>query len=427
MWGNSRRSMPVLIGAACVLALAGIVMAGATLSIGAIRPIAVLLVLALLIFLVSAKSSALHVCIAVTLYLFAHSHAGAEAPEAAAYARALALLVILIAAARLPANTERQTSPELLVLIAVGTSAFGFAMATRGIDQNVATDALSFALSCLTLIVAVRRLPIAMLRTGVERTILLALIASLVTAFLKPGEALPGGRLEGLFSNANTLGFFAAIGLLLAMTAQDVKTKWTLFVVSGVVLVATGSRSSLLAIAIAMILTTVVVIIRAEARSSTLLALTALGCVIGYFASRSFLAANLSILRENNSRSIGTHYAWHVAGAAPWRGVGYGRSAVEIASTPLRWLAETGYVGMGLVLATYVLILLVAWRHSWPAFLVAVFGVVSSTFEGWYFAGGSGLFLCYWVVYFSGERSAVRADHLARRDAATDPGLRRVG
>src|SRR5699024_5346788 len=257
------------------------------------------------------------------------------------------------------------------------------------------TNTLSFTLSCLVIIFAAARVRPTLSETGIERALFIALILSVLWAIIQPGEAFRGGRLEGIFVNANTLGFFAALGLLICVTHQRTRFRSHLFILSGASLVASGSRSPLLALAVAMIVGSVVAIVRLEKGNVRLLIFTALGSLIGLAVRNLVVTQDLDILRTNDSRAGGTEYALRVAGSHPWFGIGYGNSQSESASTALRWMTEGGVVSLMCVVCVYVLILKSASAHSWQAVTLAVFGIVHSIFEGWYFAGGSGLFFAF--------------------------------
>lgn len=416
-----RLALPAAVSFGAVLL--GIAMVG-LYSISPLKAqVAVVLAITLLIFLISSRPSDIHITIAVVLYMFAHTNIALAAPQLSNYTRGLALLVILTMVLRSKRRDDQPSSVEMTVLLVTGASAYAMAIATHGIDSNVASDAFSLISACLVMTIGVRRLPTDTLRRGMERALFLALGLSAAAGLLTPGTAIRGGRLAGVFVNANTLGFFAALGLLMGVTVVTGWSRWTLLSLSTATLVAAGSRSPLLAFVVAMIVASISVIVKSERRSLRLLILTALGSFAGYFVITSLQSSNLFIVRDNNSRSGGTNYARYIADISPWRGIGYGRAQVEIASTPLRWLAETGILGLALVVIAYVFVMVLALRRSWPSVLVATFGVTSSLFEGWYFAGGSALFLGYWLVYFSSDQSSRNTSNCARGHTATHASL----
>lgn len=421
----SGRSSTRAIGLGVIVLAVGASLEVVMLSAGRAAQVGLLMGIVLVVFLISAKPTSMHVSLAVALFMFAHTHLGQAFPSVSLFARPLALVVLVVLSLKIRVKgAGGPTLREIWLLFACGITAYGIAIISHGLDAKVGTNSFSFALSCSCLILVVHNIPGSMLFKGVQRMALLAMLGSLAAGVLTPGTALAAGRLEGLFVNANTLGFFAGLGVMVGVIATTRRAQFTALLVSSIVLVATGSRSALLAIAVAMIFTALRVIVRAERDSLRLIGLTAVGCVGGYFAINSVLGSNLSILRENDSRSNGTAYAEHVLATAPWRGVGFGRSQVEIASTPLRWLAEAGLVGLAMVVLAYLLVLVLSWRRSWPAFLIAVYGVVSSLFEGWYFAGGSGLFLTYWFVYICAARSPSGPDPVPGRDTAAHARVR---
>src|SRR5699024_9976687 len=145
-----------------------------------------------------------------------------------------------------------------------GSISYVLAIFMHGPNVETLTNTLSFTLSCLVIIFAAARVRPTMSEAGIERALFLALVLSVLWAITQPGEAFRAGRLEGIFVNANTLGFFAALGLLISVTHQHTRFRSLLFIISGTSLVASGSRSPLLALAVAMIVGSVVAIVRLE-------------------------------------------------------------------------------------------------------------------------------------------------------------------
>ncbi|MGN6413377.1 hypothetical protein [Flexivirga sp.] len=350
-------------------------------------------------------------------FLFLAGHSSLRASETAAIAlRAEGLLVLILFAAtyRSDDTVQRCRVPrDITGLVLLG----GLLYAMSSVLDNFAVLTVITGVAFVVGVSAVA----AMYRTGQSQrfvegmtvAIQACLIIGLVMYVATPGLSIVGDRLQGFFVSANTLGFFAAIWLLHAITTKPLNYRLLVLSVPAVAsILLCGSRSSAVAISAALI----VLVLRSEHESNTRararkLTATAFTGVSAMLIEGGPLVAEL--LRTNNSRANTTAYAlhgatWHVLG-----GVGYGKAAVEVASTPLRWLAEEGLIAMALCVLAYLIIIKVGFRSGSRVAACATFGVVSSLLEGWYFAGVSALFVMYWAV--------VMAAHSATADPLRPP------
>lgn len=396
---NNSRSHPAAI-VAVTLAPVALIAIASFFQLQAQYQVSLIIGLVAALAILPFRLSALHVMLAVTLYMFAHTHASRSIPGAAEVARAAALGVLFIVVAKSRTSREpRETLTELTWLAILGLGVYSVPAMTHGFDTEIGTDLVSFMVAIVSLNIFSRGLRADATRRGIELALLLAMALSLAAVLFTPGTAIQAGRLEGVFANANTLGFFAAVAILFVITIRKSRLSPPIFLMAAVALLASGSRSPLLAVAVALIVTSLRALALAERGTQRLLITTAIGCLASYLLISYLQPQDVSILRDNNSRAGGTEYALQVYRLHPWVGLGYGNSRIEIASTPLRWLAEGGRVSFVLVILAYVGVIVLAARRSWVALVFAAFGVVSSIFEGWYFAGGSGLFFIYWLAY----------------------------
>lgn len=375
------------------------------------------------------RTPVVYLAVAVVLYLFSQTEFSAAFPEAGVATRGAAVVVALMAA-RL-ANASRPDKPrELLALAALASSAYATSIVAHGATVTAMLDMAVLIVVCASLYVVVSKVDATSIKMALEVAMWVVLASSALAVLSSYVGALEAGRLTGYLSSSNSLGFFAALAVLLGLLVDGRRMRFMLVVVAAVVLVLTASRASLLALVVATGVTSIRVVVRREPHSQRLIGATAIGGVLAYVVLQVIAATELLIVRTNNSREAGAEYALQARQGSPWTGIGYDQSESEIASTPLRWLAEGGYVGLGLVLLSYAVLLIWSWWRSWQAFLVAAFGVTHSLFEGWLFAGGSGLFLTFWLLYYCASATSTGALHHASPDStasARDGRSRSVG
>lgn len=263
-------------------------------------------------------------------------------------------------------------------------------------------DFVAYGIGLLTLavmIISLPRVPLDDLRSGARAALLIIMISSLVAGALIPGEALEGGRLRGIFENANSLGFFAFLAIAAALFLRG-RRFWTItLMASGVVaLVLTGSRASLLAVLICL----------AGWVVSRLIwvgwALLITGLAFGDRAVgwASSLSPELELLlRNNNSRDGSVQTALADWSSSPLFGVGLGQESGIIASTPLRALAQGGSLGFAAIVLLWTVLLVMALRSSPSLTWFTLAAIAHSLFEGWMLSPISPLLMVFVVLWWS--------------------------
>lgn len=324
---------------------------------------------------------------------------------------------------RLEAERLSQSPPfrQLRWVTFIGGILYGLASIMDAFAVLTIFTALTFI--CVTLLLAMvyRSGRASEFTDGWMNATYASIILCLLLYLFRPSEAMVGGRLQGYFVSANTLGFFCAAWILHAFVTRQITPR--LFMASTLPVIAlllTGNRSGGVALVVAM----VTFLIRSLATRNGKQAWR-LTVLVGAFAVGIALqgrALTESILRDNNSRLNGIDFALHQSELHWLGGVGYNQSPVELASTPLRWLVEEGYLAAALCVLAYAATLLVGLRSGPGPTATAAFGIVSSLLEGWYFAGGSALFFCYWLVVLAARDTSQDTLHLAATNSSADSG-----
>ncbi len=221
-----------------------------------------------------------------------------------------------------------------------------------------------------------------------------AMAVSLVMAFLVPDQAIIQGRLRGMFVNANLLGFYAFLSLMSAiLLARRVISFLLLTTMSFWVILWTDSRTS----AIAAVLAIVLLALFSHRRARQLLLIIIGAACLVYFDV-------LHIGAVSSSRDLGTRdgswdEALRVLNVAPFTGVGNGATAVEVASTPLRALAEGGVLALAGVGVMYLVLLRASSRQGRYLLAVCVGSIVHSLGEGWFLSSLSPMLLAFVMVW----------------------------
>ena len=406
--------MPRYVTGAMALTGCGLIVGTAQLA-GARFQMAATASLLLALALVGMTKPSQYAFLASMSYMLAHMEFAKEIPGATVLSRSAALLILVVAYIRFRGREQPAQPRELTVVLSMGLSAYGLTFLIHGWNPDAFLAAGTLALSGIALSLLLVAVPGAGISRGIEAALAATLIVSIMWGVVLPGEGLEARRLEGIFSNANTLGFFAGLALVLAIVrAGRARSRYALLLIAAVAIVGSASRSALLAVLVAMVVAALKVLFSSERK--TILAVTMVVALTGGIAAITLNLSGWLIFRRNASRGSGTDYALGIADSRPWEGVGYGATQLEVASTPLRWLAEVGILGFAAVVVAYLAVLILAWRRSWRTVTVAVFGVVSSLFEGWYFAGGSALFFTFWIAYIS----VVETSRSPLRDGAAD-------
>lgn len=324
-------------------------------------------------------------------------------------------LVLLTLFVLLNQRAERKPPAHLLfVLTWFGSLVYGltFIASPEGILGLAAGGA--FILSATLLGLLVGRDNFASLASSAINALACVTVVSVVMYAVVPTIAIHGGsRLRGVFANANTMGFFCALLLVLIFAGYPVvcRNAVALFSVSGLLL--SGSRASLIAVLLASLVLASFYISRGHFLRVLyfLIGSAVFGGAVLYFSGTADM-----LFRTNNSRDTGEDYVFRYLDLKLFGGVGYGGELVEIASTPLRWLAQGGFFVAGLVVLAYLVLLVLASRIGSRTAALVIFGVVNSLFEGWYFAGVSGVFMYYWIAVFAISRTEFENDRVRAAD-----------
>ena len=219
--------------------------------------------------------------------------------------------------------------------------------------------------------------------------------------FVTPSEALIAGRLSGMMNNPLTLA--STIVLTAPAIASWKRGSWIVWGISLGMVWATGSRSALLALLVALAL--------------TLLGKSDLAGKIGIFSGLAITAylvipsivqeaagagaGSATILRSNNSHAALWERAWELGQQHILRGSGLGSLTEETGSSVLAVLIVSGAVGMALTATA----IFVAFRNQrslsdWRLVTVAA-GSVGGLTEGWLISAGTIFCAIYWICVVS--------------------------
>lgn len=244
------------------------------------------------------------------------------------------------------------------------------------------------------------------IRIRVFYILLFFFCANVLFSFISLGWV--GGRLVGVFLNANSTGIFTF--LLIGTALWMGKRYWIWIIPTGVIAIAlTGSRASLLAV---IVLLMVVFLARADwrVRAPLILFAIAVGGPVVFWAwqqTTKIEAEGSSILRTNNSRDSVWSAATTFIKENPILGAGY-RATPEIigSSSYLKLLAEFGFAfaGAGIILAVFYI-----W---WSRFDIVMLGITSGTlvntiFEDWLLTAGAPMLIVYTVILYSTPQQAL--------------------
>lgn len=225
-------------------------------------------------------------------------------------------------------------------------------------------------------------------------------LACIVFSFAPLGWV--GGRLAGIFLNANSTGIFTF--LLIGISLWMGKRYWIWIIPAGtVVIILTGSRASLLAI---IVMVMVILVARADWRMRV--PIIGLGVSIGgpvafwaWEQTQKINAEGSSILRTNNSRESVWGAAIDFIQDNPILGAGY-RATPELigSSSYFKLFAELGFAfaGAGIILA----ISYIWWSRFDIVMLGITFGtLVNTIFEDWLLTAGAPMLAVYLMLLYS--------------------------
>jgi hypothetical protein len=259
--------------------------------------------------------------------------------------------------------------------------------------------------------------PYEVMSKGAIAALAMVLALSVAYGWALPSVGIAGGRLRGITDNANSLGFYAfLLGSLALIIVKQTSARIVLFALSGGVIVWTSSRASMLALGI-------VVLSLLFSRRSLTAVLAAVGvigaCIVGWVAWPGVSDMGSALLRANNSRSLSFDTAIQAFHSSPLIGLGMGNNANEIASSPLRALADGGIGGLVAVVILWVSLLWFSRQGGIRTVGFAVAAIVHSLFEGWLLSPVSPFLLifvlCWWVI----ARQPSTEEEFVKSDAAS--------
>ena len=302
--------------------------------------------------------------------------------------------------------------PYLPALLAIPLQVFiTVATLPHGLNQELAIYTLGNVL-LVGLLIGIRALGRCIVAASAFVVLTASLAGSLLLGILLPAIAVEGGRLRGVFENANTLGFVAFVGISMALYVKASPATRILLLISGpLCLIWTGSRASALAAAIAVVGWFI------SKRSIVGAFLAALLALLGdqlltTLNSRSDQIAVL--LRSNNSRAGSVETALWDWQSSPVVGVGLGKESGIIASSFLRALAQGGVIGVAAISLLVLVFVVLALRANRYVAWFTVAAVVHSFFEGWLLSPLAPLLILFviaWWIMLTTENSRV-AGHL---------------
>lgn len=400
-------------------ALSGITLMAAPVNVS----IAVIAALGILLVLLTRPQPGILVTLALLLQMSSATEYARASPEFSAAARGAAIVLCLFLLAGY--DRYRQRGSALAAVWVCGTSAFLWVGAASGLSLEWVLGAVGLALTAVALGVVARHATPQAIGAALDGALIFTYSACYLSVLAGLSTPVEGGRLEGFFANANTLGFLASLGVVRFVISPDRRHRVYLVLVLAIPAVFwTGTRAAAAAFVAAIIAAALYSLLSKRRQGQRILgAVLVVSAISGAWLVQS-VDTEVTLLRTNDSRADGVAYALSVAESTNGLGQGYENGVIEIASTPLRWLADGGYVGLSLVLTAYVVVLLSASRLGWKVVLVAVYGVAHSTLEGWYFSGGSALFFSYWLAFFSA--APFGGLHHQETNAATESDIRRA-
>jgi hypothetical protein len=214
----------------------------------------------------------------------------------------------------------------------------------------------------------------------------------LLSVAVAPVVPMVGTRVAGIFANPNTVGLMIALLLPWVLVGRKFWSPMPLLTIG--LLVASGSRAGLAAVAVQVLVLT----LRGRHRLILKLgAAMAVGVLLLAASGQRLQTSTAEIRRRDDSRTSTWLRALPEVGARPLGGTGYGAEEVDVANSYLKLAVELG--GLGILCGLPPLLLAVARtrRSSTAASLAIVGGLVNAVFESWLFAGGTVYFLLFWL------------------------------
>lgn len=242
------------------------------------------------------------------------------------------------------------------------------------------------------------------LAKGILIALVMLMISSVLLGLVVPSLGTEMGRLRGVLENANSLGFFAFILGISALTlAKSMYTRVVSLSLTALVLVWTASRASTLALAIVVLL---LLFRRGLLRVVFFFAMAAAVAAVVWALQPALFEPLQGLLRLNDSRSGSTEVAVNAFVSSPLIGIGLGNEEAIIASSPFRALAQAGIFGLAAVVGMWASVLVAGVRSAFALGSFALAAVVHSVFEGWLLSPVSpflGIFVITWIAIDRGD------------------------
>ncbi|MCO4254753.1 hypothetical protein [Pseudarthrobacter cellobiosi] len=251
---------------------------------------------------------------------------------------------------------------------------------------------------------------------GLLAALLVVAASSLAAGIILPETALAGGRLRGLTTNANLLGFYSFCLIALAILYRPRSLISRIGLCVGILsLFWTGSRASLLAVGV-LVLGRIFFGSKQKRGLSWLLMGFLMLTLFALGIGDTFL--DKALIADSNSR-IGTlNEAQRVLQLAPWTGIGLNES-VEVASSPLRAFVHAGFWGVMAVAAMWVSLLVSGKSFGWRSVVLALAVIAHSCFEGWMLSPIGPIFMIFMLMWFAVCRIGTAAQKNGNQDAAS--------
>ena len=275
-----------------------------------------------------------------------------------------------------------------------------FSMAFHGQWTNFILYGFGVLLLVIVLLATAIAVPYEVMSKGAIAALAIVMALSVAYGWALPSIGIAGGRLRGITDNANSLGFYAfLLGSLALIIVKQTSARILFIALSGGVIVWTSSRASMLALVI-------VVLSLLFSRRSVTAVLAAVGvvgaCIVASLAWPGLSNVGSGLLRTNDSRSLSFDTAIQAFHSSPLIGLGMGNNANEIASSPLRALADGGIGGLVAVVVLWMSLLWFSRQGGIRAVGFACAAIVHSLFEGWLLSPISPFLLifvlCWWVI-----------------------------
>ena len=329
-------------------------------------------------------------------------------PKAADLGRIPGVLLVILGAvqsARTSASRERRSPfPVLQILLfACGYLLYALPSTLPHGLVDLFFQHLSALVMLVALISALWTCPTRPLRDATVFLLLFLLLGSATLWITQPELAVVQGRLRGLTANANTLGFYAFVAV--AVFAAQRATKSAILLTFGalIILVFTGSRTS--AVATLCVLVLYALFGCRPARR----VLVAMALTLGLFRLAWPAALNTvseALLRADSSRLGSFQVALEAQQTTSSFGVGAGREADEVASSPLRAYVHGGDIALIGMLLMWSSLLWLGGRSNRNAGAFALAAILHSIGEGWLLSAAGPMMIVFVLAFITLVRSS---------------------